>query len=114
MHKRLGKIKKCWVGIGGYQDAMLGIFFSLEFGSLGCHTEKAWWDPNLIECSERAKWTEEDRSRHHDEVMRYISELLKAAKKQDVCDLAGTPIEAEFEGGGFGSFKKFRILTEVI
>lgn len=99
------------MGIGGYQDAMLGIHFVFSGDGWGVCSSKEAWDPNMIECSKHAKWTEEDRSRQFDEIMRYISDLLKAAKVKTVDQLKNVPVEVEFENQ---IIKSWRILTEVI
>ena len=61
-----------------------------------------------------AKWTEEDRSKQYDEIMRFLSKTLADAKVQDVSQLVGKPVELTLEGGGFGTLKSWRILTEVL
>ena len=97
--KQLGKIQKVMVGIAGYQDCMLGVGFVLGGEGWGVHT--GWtgsWCPGMVDPSEHAKWTEEDRSKNFDAAMRLLGETLRKAKKTDVSQLEGVPIEAEFDG----------------
>jgi hypothetical protein len=50
MYKYLGKIEKVKFGLGGYQEAMLGISFSFQYaGGLGSSDFKGAWDPENIE-----------------------------------------------------------------
>ena len=109
--KELGKITKVSFGHGGYQGAMLGIHFTLESGARGVCDTKSTWDSELIECSERCQWTEEDRTENYAEIMRYVSKLLKDAKVSDISDLQGIPVEITTEAN---TLKRWRILTEVI
>ena len=111
MKKQLGKIQEVTFGIGGYQDGMLGIHFTLGDGSWGVQDYKCSWDSNRIKHSEYTKWTENDRSDAYVEIMRYVSDLLHQAKVTDITQLQGIPIEAEFEGR---VLKSWRILTEVL
>ena len=112
--KQLGKISTVKFGHVGYQDAMLGIELSFEFPGGGIGTGGSpglTWDPELMERSKHAKWTEEDRDKSFAEHMRYVSKLLKEAKVNDVYKLKGIPVETEIEQN---QFKDFRILTEVL
>lgn len=109
--KHLGKIESVWFGMGGYQDCMLGIHFSFSFDGCGIGHSVSEWDAEAIKHSEHCKWTEKDRSKRYDEIVRYISKLLKEAKVDRVERLAGKPVEIETENR---TFKSFRILTEVL
>lgn len=111
MDKRLGKITSVSFGIGGYQDAMLGIFIFFESDGWCMGTDKCAWDCNLIPCSEHAKWTESDRSKQYDEIMRFISGILSKAKVKSVDQLKGIPVEIETENM---TLKSWRVLTEVL
>lgn len=114
--KHLGKIESVSFGISGYQDAMLGIHFSFSFDKCcGIGDSKCAWDTQ-IECGSKSVWTEQDRSKSYDEIMRYTSKLLNDAKVKYVHELKGKPVELEFDGhGGLGSsLKSWRILTEVL
>ena len=116
MSKILGKIEKVKFGHGGYQDAMIGIHVTISGDGWVVGATKSAWDANMIECGKHANWTEEDRSKQYDEIMRYVSDLLHAAQVDSVDKLKGVPVEATFDGEGFGGcqLESWRILTEVI
>lgn len=109
--KQLGKIEQVTFGLGGYQDAMIGLHVTLSGEGWGVCTDKSTWDCSMIECSPHAKWTEADRSRQYDEIVRYVSDLLAKAKVRSVDALKGIPVEATFEGH---VIKSWRVLTEVL
>ncbi len=111
MNKELGKIKSVSFGIGGYQDAMLGVFFDLGGNGWGVITDKCAWDCTLIRHDKNCKWSEEDRTRQYDKIMRYISVLLNESKVKTIDKLKGIPVEAIFDNG---VLKSWRILTEVL
>jgi hypothetical protein len=111
MRTELGKIQKVSFGHGGYQEACIGINFTLGGEGWGVGSSETAWDAEMIECTNNCKWTEEDRSKQYDEIVRYISRLLKEAKVSNVNDLEGVPIEATFDGQ---LLRDWRILTEVI
>jgi len=114
MIKQLGKIKNVKFGIGGYQNAMIGIHFTLGGDGWGIGDTWSVWDYEIIKRSEHAKWTEQDRDMNMVDIMRKISKLLKDAKVSSVDELAGIPIEVTLDGDGFGSLKEWRVLTEVL
>lgn len=109
MRKELGRITDAYFGLGGYQDHMIGIHFTLEGPSWGCGDTNSMWDTTID--SKNAKWTEVDRTQKFDEIIRYISDLLARAKVDRVERLKGIPVEVEFE---HNSLKNWRILTEVL
>lgn len=109
--KKLGKITKAEFGLGGYQDACIGLIVSIDFDGSGVGDNKTAWDCNLIECTEHCEWTEESRSEEYDKIVRYISGLLSDAKVNNVSDLVGKPVEVELEGM---ILKSWRILKEVL
>lgn len=111
MNKKLGKIESVYFGLGGYQDAMIGIHFSFSGDGFGVCDSKCTWDAETIECSQYAKWTEQDRSKQYDEIVRYISKLLKQAKIDSIEKLKGIPVELSLDGN---CLKNWRILTEVL
>ena len=111
MEKRLGKIKNVRFGIGGYQDCQLGVHFELGGDSWGVTNSRSVWDPTRVKCEEYTQWTEEDRNKQMNDIMRYVSSLLYEAKVDNVNDLKGKPIECTFEGN---ILKEWRILTEVL
>ena len=111
MEKRLGKIQNVYFGIGGYQDCQIGIHFTLGGTSWGVTDSKSVWDPERIKCTENTQWTEEDRTKSINDIVRYVSSLLKDAKVDTVEELVGKPIECSFDGN---MLKEWRILTEVL
>lgn len=111
IEKKIGKIESVNLGMGGYQDAMIGFNFTLgsESEHWGVNTE--WQGHWAIERSEHAKWTEEARIEALGKAFQYLGRLLHDAKKTNVNQLVGVPIEATFEGM---VLKDWRILKEVI
>lgn len=109
--KEIGKIESIEFGIGGYQDAMIGLNVTLSGKSWGVGANKSAWDYTMIKPKETTQWTEKDRTAQYAEIVRYISGLLSDAKVQSVSQLKGKPIEAEFEDG---ILKSWRILTEAL
>jgi hypothetical protein len=110
--KRLAKIEDVSFGIGGYQDACIGLNVVLAGKGWGVCSSKTAWDANIIKHSEYSKWTEEDRSRQYAEIVRYVSDLLCEAKVNTVNDLKGKPVEVTFDKSG--TLQGWRILTEVL
>lgn len=108
IEKKLGKIQRCSFGSGGYQDAMIGISFTLGGDSWGVGD---FWGDWSIKRSETAQWSESDRINNLGKTVMRINELLGQAKKQDVSKLAGVAVEVSFEGNTLVSW---RVLTEVI
>ncbi len=111
MEKRLGKLENVKFGLCGYQEACLGISVTISGDGWGVGDSKSTWDANQIKHTEHCQWTEEDRSKGYDEVMRFVSDLLKDAKCNSIDQLNGKPVEAKFEGM---TLKGWRILTEVL
>lgn len=111
MDKKLGKLKSVEFGLGGYQEACIGINVQIDFDGSGVGDSKTAWDANLIECTSHCKWTEEDRSAQYAEIVRYISGLLADAKVSNVSQLIGKPVEVTMDGM---QLKSWRILKEVL
>ena len=111
MEEKLGKIKSVYFGLGGYQGAQLGLHFELGGDGWGVCSSNAFWDVETIECSNHARWTEQERAVNHDSIMRHVSKLLSEGKVNKVEDLKGTPVQCLFDGN---VLKDWRILTEVI
>lgn len=112
IEKLLGKIASIHFGLGGYQDAQLGLSITLEGKGWGTNTFIGIWDYSYIPSpTEFHNWTEEDRTNKLIEVNRKISELLKQANVSSIDKLKNIPIEATFE---CGILKDWRILTEVL
>lgn len=111
MKKCLGKIIDVKFGLVGYQECNLGIALLFYFDGSEGYKMKGFWDSNCVKWDSDCKWTEEDRSKHFDETMRYISDLLFKSKVDDVYKLKGIPVEVEVEEN---IVKSFRILEEVL
>jgi len=111
MKTELGKIQKVTFGLGGYKDACIGLNVTLGGDGWGVADSKSAWDANMIKCDDHCKWTEKDRSRQYDEIVRYVSGLLRDAKVSSVDKLEGIPVEVEFDGM---TLKSWRILKEVL
>ncbi len=111
MEKQLGKLSKVKFGLGGYQGVQFGLSVTIEGKGWGVGDFKGGWDCENIKHTEHTKWTEEDRAKTHDELIRYISKLLKDAKVDSVDKLEGIPVEATMDGN---MLKEWRILTEVL
>jgi hypothetical protein len=111
MEKKLGKIESVKFGLGGYQDAQLGLSVTLSARGWGVSDFKGNWDAEIIKRSEHTQWTEEDRDKGYSETMRFVSKLLKEAKVSSVDKLKDTPVEVTFDGN---MLKEWRVLTEVL
>ena len=107
----LGKIDRFDIGIGGYQDAMMGVSITLK-GNTGWMVDdfKGTWGTSM-KVTEYTRWTEEDRSKHFDDTMRFINKILTEAKKSRTQQLIGVPVEVTFNGN---LLQSWRILTEVL
>lgn len=107
--KELGKIQKAWFGLGGYQEAQVGLWLSFTGKGWGVGSGKVggWSFPP----DAHAKWTLDDQTKTYATMVRDILDLLKQAKVDDVAKLVGIPVECTFEGM---QLKSFRILTEVL
>lgn len=111
MEKKLGKILSVKFGIGGYNDAMIGLHVTLGSKGWGVGDERSAWDAETVKWSEYCKWTEADRDRQYAELLHYVSKLLNDAKVDSVDKLKGIPVEVTIEGN---ILKEWRILTEVL
>lgn len=105
--KELGKIK--YVSLG-YQDAMFGISIVLGGKDWEVDSFIGTWGMQL-KVDDNHKWTEEDRGKKYEEVMRKIDEWITEAKVTKLDQLTNIPIEAEFDSKKLVSW---RILTEVL
>lgn len=111
MEKKLGKIENVKFGIGGYQDAMIGLHVTLGNNDWGVGDSRSARDAESIKWSENCKWTEDDRDKQYAELLRYLSKLLKDAKVDSVDKLKGIPVEVTFDGN---MLKEWRVLAEVL
>lgn len=109
--KVLGKIDTIRFGIGGYQDACIGVHVNIKVAGGGVSDSKSFWDKNRIEHTSNSKWSEYDRSEKYAEIVSYLSDLMHSAKVDSIDKLKGIPVEAEFEGMDLVSW---RVLTEVL
>jgi len=108
MKRELGKIESAKFGLGGYQGVQFGVWFCIKSeGGSACNGKGVW----TSEITESTQWTEKDRGKTLEEIMRYVMDLLEKAKVDDFNDLVGIPVEATIDGN---SLKEWRILTEVI
>lgn len=105
---RIGKIAACHFGHGGYQDACIGVSFTLSSGSWGVSD---FWGAWAMNRSDYCKWTEEDRIRDLGEMVMRLAKLLKDAKQDHVSQLVGVPVEVTFDRMRLVSW---RVLTEAL
>jgi len=110
IEKMLGKITAATFGIGGYQDAMIGLTLTIGGRGWGTSTFKGSWSLS-IEVGPHTKWTEADRDKQFSETVRFIDETLRKAKVSNVSQLVGIPIEAEFDDC---VLKSWRVLEDVL
>lgn len=109
--KELGKITAARMGFGGYQDAMVGLTIAIGGNGWAVHAPfvGAWADS--IKPGHGAEWNETHRERNRAQAMIMLERTLVDAKKRDVSELVGTPVEVTFEGM---TLKSWRVLTEVL
>jgi hypothetical protein len=108
MRKELGCIKKATFGEGGYQEAMIGIAFTIGGNSWGIGDFWGYW---ALDRTAHTKWAESERIESLGKMTLRIAKLLADAKKSHVGALAGTPVEVTLDGNKLHSW---RVLTEVI
>lgn len=108
MEKKLGRIKKCVFGHGGYQDAMIGITFDLGGEGWGVGD---FWGHWAGKRSESCAWTEQDRINEMGKIALRLGNLLSEAKVTNIYALKDVPIEVTFDGN---LLKSWRVLKEVI
>lgn len=108
LEARLGKISACRFGSGGYQDACIGVSFTLSGGAWGVGD---FWGAWAIKRSDYCKWTEEDRVRQLGEMVMRLNALLQDAKVTHVGELVGVPVEVTFDGM---TLQSWRVLKEVL
>ncbi len=108
MNKNLGKIERVSIGMGGYQNAMIGISFVLT--GVGWGVCDFWGDWGT-ERTDSCEWTEQDRITRLGLVFMRILSLLGDAKVDTVDELKDIPVEATFNDSTLTSW---RILKEVL
>lgn len=111
MDKRLGKIQAIHVGMGGYQDAMFGVSFTLGGEGWGVNDWWGFWSPSRMKRSEHCKWTEQERLDALTETFVRLDAVMNEAKVTEAHKLKGIPVEITFDGNTLSSW---RVLTEVL
>ncbi len=111
MEKELMKISNVYVGMGGYQEVQMGIWFQFSGKGSGVGTGYGFWACDRTEGS--TQWTEEDRIKFFGDLMMKISKWLEQAKVDSVDKLKGIPVEVTFDRP-YGKLTDWRILTEVL
>lgn len=106
--KEIGKIERIEFGLGGYQDAQIGVSITLSGKGWGVDDFRGAW---AIERPDYCKWTEADRIKQLGESVMWLNGILTDAKKSTVSQLKGVPVEATFVGN---MLKEWRVLTEVL
>ncbi|NBP04529.1 MAG: hypothetical protein EBU90_31495, partial [Proteobacteria bacterium] len=109
------KITSVDFGFGDYQSAMFGLSVEFKFDECCCVGDfvSGFWAYGLIDCSEHAKWTEEERALQMVKMCKTVCQILQDAKCESVNDLLNKPVEIVSEGFG-GCLLSWRILTEVL
>lgn len=105
----LGKIQNVSFGHGGYQDAMIGISFTLGGDGWGVCD---FWGDWALKRSDNAKWSEQDRIDHLGEMVMKINSLMEDAKVHSVEKLKGIPVRVYFKD--FNSLDRWEVLKEVL
>lgn len=98
--KRLGKITYAAFGFGGYQDAMIGLSIQVEADGASAG--------DFFGAFPDTSQTTREMLGH---AVIKLHALLKAAKKKEVHDLVGVPVEVIWQGN---LLKSWRILIEVL
>ena len=102
----LGKIEKLSFGFQRDYPFLLGLELTLSGRAWGVGTSY------MVNTSPDCKWDSDDaRLQAYYSVMRDIGDLLKEAKKDNITQLVGVPIEATFDGN---RLVNWRVLTEVL
>lgn len=109
--KELGRIQDIRIGHYGYQEAMLGVQFTLGGDGWGVGDFWGSWAPSLIKHSEHTKWTEAERVTGIADAFIRLDASMKRAKVSDAMKLKNIPVEVEFDGT---TLKSWRVLTEVL
>lgn len=105
---KLGRIKKVYYGMGGYQDAQFGLTLDLGGDGWGVGTFRGQW---ASPPSPTAQWTENDRRNSFADDALWLIDIMGKAKVADVYRLQGVPVEITLEGN---MLKSWRILEEVL
>ena len=97
-------------GFGGYQGAQFGLTLGFYGPGWSVSTFAGPWARPPRDGDD---WTEVDQSAAWAKACILLRETLQAAKKKDVAELEGVPVECVFEEG-MHTLKSWRVLTEVI
>jgi hypothetical protein len=103
----LGKITAATFGVGGYDDAMIGLSLTFEADRGAVSQFRGTW----ATWSERCQWTEADQTQSWGDTVRFLAKILKESRRKSVSDLVGVPVELTFDGN---SLADWRVLTEVL
>lgn len=103
--KHLGKISGATLGHDG--DGRFGLSLDFDMHGTGVGTFVGHWSTR----PERAQWTLEDQARSFANVMYLLRDTLTAAKRRNVSQMIGIPVEVTIEGG---MLKSWRVLEEVV
>lgn len=106
---QLGKIREVRFGHGGYQDAMIGIQFTLGGEGWGVGD---FWGEWAIKRIEGAQWTEGGRITGLGEMVMRVNKLLLDAKVEHIHELKGIPVRVFFKN--FNHLDRWEVLTEVL
>ncbi len=109
MEPLLGKITHVSFGMGGYQDAMIGISFTLGGDGWGVGD---FWGDWANERSPDAKWSYEGRYQNLGKVTLRVRKLLEDAKVQSVDQLKGIPVRVYLKD--FNALSHWEVLKEVL
>lgn len=110
--KLLGKIHSINFGFGGYDDSMIGFSIVLSGEGWGVGDFRGCWGPQADTDDASGKWTANERASVYAETVAWAGYLLRDAKKKNLNELAGTPVEVVFAKDG--SLVSWRILKEVL
>ena len=105
---KIGKIKSVSFGLGGYQDAMIGLSVDLGGQSWGVTDFIGQW---ASEHTEHCNWTEEERLLGLGKDVMSLVDLLVKAKVKKVSELKDIPVEVTLKSR---TLKSWRILEEVL
>lgn len=106
--KKLGYIARAVFGHGGYQDAQVG--FGLEFRGDGWGV--SWWlGAWAMKPPANAHWSADENLLKLGEAAWKLHETLTQARRHDVRELVGVPVEVTFDGN---ALKSWRVLKEVL
>lgn len=115
----LGKITRAEFGFGGYQEAMIGIEFTLTTPEGSVDDFWGTWSEDVFkskdfETPENLKAhiaITDERSLIYADTTRKIASILQEAKVHSVSKLVGKPVEVIYNGQQLSSW---RILKEVL